>query len=152
MGYIVLAFLTGCMVILSLVINSKLAIRIGVLQGTLINYLVGLAFSTLVFLFNYKYVEISLKHLSNIPLWVYFGGAIGVMIVSINNIVIPKIPTIYSTLLIFIGQIFTGIIIDFILGDSISKGKIIGGLLISLGMMYNFYIDKKYLAVKATNE
>lgn len=152
MGYIILAFITGCMVILSLVINSKLAIKIGVLQGTLINYLVGLTFSILVFLFNYKYVEISLKYLSNIPIWVYFGGAIGVMIVSINNIVIPKIPTIYSTLLIFTGQIFTGITIDFILGDSISKGKIIGGLLISLGMMYNFYIDKKYLAAKATNE
>ncbi|SKC85222.1 DMT family transporter [Maledivibacter halophilus] len=152
MIYIILAFLTGSMVILSLVINSRLAVKIGVLQGTLINYLVGLIFSILVLIFNYSRVDISLKLFSNIPLWFYFGGVIGVIVVSVNNIVIPKIPTIYSTLLIFIGQIFTGIIIDFILGDSISRGKIIGGLLILLGMMYNFYIDKKNLLVKIVDE
>ncbi len=68
------------------------------------------------------------------------------IVVSASNVVIPKIPTMYTTLLIFIGQIFTGIIIDYLRLSSISKGKIIGGLLILLGMLYNSNVDKKQLS------
>lgn len=138
-----MAFLTGCTVILSLVINSKLATKIGIFQGALINYVVGFLFSTLVLLFNYKHIGTAFKAFSDIPFWVYLGGFIGVIVLSINNIVIPKIPTIYSTLLLFIGQLSMGVIIDFSIGNSISIGKIAGGLLILGGMLYNFYIDKK---------
>lgn len=143
MAYIILAFLTGCAVILSLVINSKLAEKIGIFQGALINYTVGLLFSILVLIINYKYIDIAIELFANIPFWVYLGGFIGVIVLSINNIVIPKIPTIYSALLLFIGQLSMGMLIDFFIGNSISMGKIAGGLLILCGMLYNFYVDKK---------
>lgn len=145
MIYVIIAFFTGCMTILSMIINSKLAMRIGVLQGTLINYVVGLLFSVLFLIINYNSINFSIVSFSSIPIWVYLGGFIGVIVVSINNIVVPQIPAIYSTLIIFIGQLFMGIIIDFFIGNSISKGKIIGGLLILGGMFYNSYIDKKNL-------
>jgi transporter family-2 protein len=67
------------------------------------------------------------------------------MVVASSNIVIPKIPTIYSTLLIFIGQIFTGIIIDYFRAGFVSKGKVIGGVLILVGILYNSNVDKKEL-------
>jgi len=67
------------------------------------------------------------------------------MVVIISNIIIPKIPTIYSTLLIFIGQLFTGIVLDYLTGMEISKGKVVGGLLILAGMAYNSMIDRKEL-------
>jgi uncharacterized membrane protein YdcZ (DUF606 family) len=141
--YIILAFLTGCAVILSLVINSKLAEKIGIFQGSLVNYTVGLLFSTLVLIFNYKHINMAIELFIDIPFWVYLGGFIGVIVLSINNIVIPKIPTIYSTLLLFIGQLSMGMLIDFVIGNTISMGKIAGGLLILSGMLYNFYVDKK---------
>lgn len=147
-----MAFFTGCLVILSLVINSKLATRIGLFQGALINYAVGLSFSALILLFNYKDIGIAFKSSSNIPFWVYLGGFIGVIVLSMNNIVIPKIPTIYSTLLLFMGQLFMGIVIDFAIGNSISVEKISGGLLILGGLLYNLYIDKKEVASLITNE
>lgn len=143
MTYIILAFLTGCAVILSLVINSKLAEKIGIFQGSLVNYTVGLLFSTLVLIFNYKHINMAIELFIDIPFWVYLGGFIGVIVLSINNIVIPKIPTIYSTLLLFIGQLSMGMLIDFVIGNTISMGKIAGGLLILSGMLYNFYVDKK---------
>jgi uncharacterized membrane protein YdcZ (DUF606 family) len=141
--YIILAFLTGCAVILSLVINSKLAEKIGIFQGSLVNYTVGLLFSTLVLIFNYRHINMAIELFIDIPFWVYLGGFIGVIVLSINNIVIPKIPTIYSTLLLFIGQLSMGMLIDFVIGNTISMGKIAGGLLILSGMLYNFYVDKK---------
>lgn len=145
MLHIILAFIAGCLVLLSMIINSHLAKRIGVFQGTLVNYIVGLLFTILVLLFRNNAINLSFNSLSKIPFWAYLGGLIGVMVVAISNIVIPKIPTIYSTLLIFIGQLFTGIIIDYFTGNLISKGKIIGGFLVIAGLTYNFNIDKKHL-------
>lgn len=152
MIYIVFAFFTGCLTIISMIINSKLAMKIGALQGILINYIVGLLFSILFLLINLNSMIFSTEVLIHVPVWAYLGGAIGVIGISINNIVVPKIGAIYATLLIFIGQLFMGITIDFFIGNSISKGKIIGGLLILGGMVYNSYIDKKQLSPLTISE
>ncbi|MCY6483062.1 DMT family transporter [Clostridium aestuarii] len=146
MLYIILALISGCLVILSMVINSYLAKKIGVFQGTFVNYTVGLLFTTLILVFKNEFANLSMSALSHIPFWAYLGGVIGVMVVVISNIIIPKIPAIYSTLLIFIGQLFTGLFIDHFTGNLISKGKIIGGFLIIAGLMYNFNVDKKQIA------
>lgn len=152
MTYIVFAFFTGCLTIVSMILNSKLAMRIGVLQGILINYLVGLLFSILFLLLNFSSMDFSTEIFSHVPFWAYLGGAIGIIGISINNIVLPKIGAIYATLLIFIGQLFMGITIDFFIGNSISRGKIIGGILILGGMVYNSYIDKKQFLAVTINE
>ncbi|MCF6460423.1 MULTISPECIES: DMT family transporter [unclassified Clostridium] len=143
MLYVVLALISGCLVILSMVINSHLAKKIGVFQGTFVNYLVGLLFISMILIFKNEFSNLSFNRLSPIPFWAYLGGLIGVSVVAISNIIIPKIPTIYSTLLIFLGQLFTGIGIDYFRGSLISKGKIIGGLFIIAGLIYNFNVDKQ---------
>ncbi|WP_315117834.1 DMT family transporter [uncultured Clostridium sp.] len=142
---IIIAFITGALVILSMVINSSLGKKIGVLQGTFINYIVGLIGIFVVLLIKYGGIGIPFNHLQSVPLWAYLGGAIGVIVVATSNIIIPNIPTIYSTLLIFIGQLGTGIVIDYLTMNMVSKGKILGSILILLGLLYNFYIDKKEL-------
>lgn len=152
MIYISFAFFTGCLTIVSMIINSKLAERIGMLQGILMNYLVGLLFSIIFMMLNFNSMNFSTEIFSNIPFWAYLGGAIGIIGIAINNAVLPKIGAIYATLLIFIGQLFMGITIDFFIGNSISKGKIIGGLLILGGMVYNSYIDKKQFSTLTLNE
>ena len=141
MIYIILSFMAGIMVILSMITNSQLSRRIGVFQGAFVNYGVGLFFAIIVFLITKGYNTIDGSNFLGIPFWGYAGGLIGVIVVSISNVIIPKIPTIYSTLLIFIGQLFCGILLDFYRDGAISKGKVIGGLLILIGMSYNFYVD-----------
>ena len=143
MLYIILAILCGCITIISMVINSHLAKEIGVFQGTLINYVVGLLSTILLIAIVRSPVNLSISSYSKIPLWVFLGGLLGVIVVASSNIVIPKIPTIYTTLLIFMGQLFTGILIDYFRVGFISKGKIIGGFLILLGIIYNSNVDKK---------
>lgn len=147
MMYIILAFISGCLVILSMIINAHLAKKIGIFQGTFVNYTVGLSFIFLIVLFRHSAVNISLNALVRLPFWIYLGGFIGVIVVAVSNKIIPRIPTIYSTLLIFIGQLFAAILIDYFTGHAISKGKIAGGLLICAGLLYNFYVDKKHLDV-----
>jgi transporter family-2 protein len=147
MLYIILAVLCGCITIISMVVNSHLAKKIGVFQGTLINYIVGLIGSILLITIVKGSIDLSLDSYSKLPLLAFLGGVLGVIVVSSSSIVIPKIPTIYTTLLIFIGQLFTGIIIDYFREGFISKGKIIGGLLILLGIIYNSNIDKKEMIV-----
>lgn len=143
--YIILAAITGGLVILSMIINSRLADKIGVLQGTLVNYIVGLTFTLVLVMILKGPKEFITNNLSNVPFYGFLGGFIGVMVVATSNVIIPKIPAIYSTLLIFIGQVFTGIIIDYIRLSSVSKGKIIGGLIIVLGLLYNTNLDKNQM-------
>lgn len=145
MLYIILAIVGGCLTILSMIVNSRLAVKIGVLQSTFINYIVGLFIALILAIFTGSLNNFQINNLNNIPFLAFLGGFIGVMVVAASNIIIPKIPIIYSTVLIFIGQIFTGIIIDYMMEGSVSKGKIIGGSLIILGMVYNSSIDKNKL-------
>ena len=145
MIYIILAVLCGCITIISMIINSHLAKIIGVFQGTLINYIVGLSSTILLITIVKNSMNLSFSSISKIPLWALLGGMIGVAVVASSNIILPKIPTIYTTLLIFIGQLFTGILIDYFRLGFVSKGKIIGGILILLGLIYNSNVDKKEL-------
>ena len=147
MIFIILAILCGCFTIISMIINSRLAKEIGVFQGTLINYVVGLSGTIVLIIIMRNSVNISLSSYSTIPLWAFLGGLLGVIVVASSNIIIPKIPTIYTALLIFMGQLFTGILIDYFRVGFISKGKIIGGLLIILGIIYNSNVDKKEVLV-----
>lgn len=145
MLYIILAILCGCITIISMIVNSHLARIIGVFQGTLINYIVGLVCTIALIIIVKSSTYVLPNHYTNIPLWAFLGGLLGVIVVASTNIVIPKIPTIYTTLLIFMGQLFTGILIDFFKDGFVSKGKIIGGLLIILGLIYNSFVDKKVM-------
>ena len=139
--YIIIALVTGSLVILSMITNSRLSEGVGIFQGVFINYVVGLVVSIIILLFNLKTVSIG----GNIPWWAYAGGLFGLTVVALSNVLIPKIPTIYTTLLIFVGQLFTGMVIDFFTGNTISKGKVIGGILICAGLYYNLRVDKKEL-------
>ncbi|MBU5425052.1 DMT family transporter [Tissierella pigra] len=143
MIYIILAIAGGFLTILSMVVNASLAKRIGVFQGAFINYIGGLIIILLITMGLREYLH--MEALVNIPFYAFLGGALGVVIVASSNVIIPKIPTIYSTLLIFIGQIFTGVIIDYLRLSHVSKGKIIGGLIVVLGILYNSNVDKKQL-------
>jgi transporter family-2 protein len=147
MIYIILAALCGCFIIVSMIINSHLSKKIGVFQGTLVNYIVGLLSTILLIIIARNFINLSLGNYEVIPVWALSGGLIGVIVVASSNIVIPKIPTIYTTLLIFIGQLFTGILIDYLRAGFISRGKIIGGVLILIGIIYNSNVDKKKLAI-----
>lgn len=141
--YIIIAILSGVSIVLSRIINANLAERIGLFQSTFYNFLTGLMFSTIIFLFINENYDLSSLSNFTIPFYAYFGGLIGVFSITLSNYTAPKISAFYMTLLIFIGQIVTGIIIDYFLINELSVGKIVGSIFVTIGLSYNLYIDRK---------
>jgi bacterial/archaeal transporter family-2 protein len=147
---VIASIIAGASIVLARNINSSLANKIGLLEGTSINYIVGLFFSVIFLLISNDFFKLS-TNFKSIPVWAFFGGIIGVIVVAVSNLVTPKISAFYLTLIMFIGQLIAGIIIDYFTQGLISIGKTIGGSLVILGLSYNLLIDKKAPIEKATN-
>ncbi|WP_070000068.1 DMT family transporter [Cellulosilyticum sp. I15G10I2] len=145
MFVIILSFLAGVSIVAARIINANLAKRIGVFEGTFFNYVVGLLFSFTILIFSQETLYPLRANLHNIPWWAYLGGLIGVLIVILSTYMTSKISSFYLTLLVFIGQFFVGIIIDYMRFDLLSAGKILGGFFVLAGLTYNLIIDKKTL-------
>lgn len=139
----ILGILAGVTITIARILNSNLADKLGLLEGTFYNFLVGLLTSILFLLFTKELPLLSTISFFNIPLFAYIGGGIGVLVIFLSNYVTPKISVFYATIIIFVGQLFTGILIDYITLDMIPKGKIIGGLFVLIGLIINILIDKK---------
>ena len=143
LAYLLISVMAGVTIVVGRIVNSTLAEKIGTFQGTLINYIVGLSFSILFLFLSNEKTTISYANINAIPLWAYLGGLLGVIVIILSNYLTPKISSFYFTLLIFIGQLFIGIIIDYFAFHDLSIGKLIGGLFVLIGLTYNLWIDKK---------
>ncbi|MGE7630762.1 DMT family transporter [Bacillus paramycoides] len=148
MLYICIAILVGVSIVVARIINANLATKIGILEGTFFNYITGLFFSVLFLIFSTDSLYISSHTLQSIPFAVYLGGLVGVIVIVLSNYITPKISAFYLTLLIFIGQLFMGTVIDFLLSNELSIGKIVGGILVLLGLTYNLLVDRPIKTVK----
>ncbi len=148
MIYILLAILAGVSIVVSRVINFSLAEKIGVFQGTFFNYVIGLLFSMIFLVVSKEILFIENIQFSAIPWWAYLGGLVGVGVVVLSTYLTPKISAFYLTIFIFLGQLFTGVIVDYFIIDEFSIGKIFGGLLVLMGVVYNLVLDNKKLAVE----
>ena len=69
------------------------------------------------------------------------SAILAIGIVASSNVVIPKIPVVYSAVLIFLGQMVTGLIIDALLLGFFDSYKVCGALLIAGGLLLNARID-----------
>lgn len=139
--YILLAIIAGVSIVLSRIINFNLADKIGVFQGTLFNYIFGLIFSGIFLVLSNENVFKEINTLGDIPWWAYLGGFVGVGVVALSTYITPKISVFYLTIFIFIGQLFIGGVIDYITLHELSMGKVIGGILVLVGLIYNVRLD-----------
>ncbi|WP_055665951.1 DMT family transporter [Desnuesiella massiliensis] len=140
MFYILIAVLAGASIVIGRIINYKLAEEIGLFQGTLVNYIVGLVFAIIFLLVSGESI-VGLQ-ISAVPWWAYLGGITGVIVVVLSSYITPKISSFYLALIVFIGQLFVGIIIDSFSLKSIPVGKIVGGILVLGGLTYNLMLDR----------
>lgn len=141
--YILLALIIGFSVVIATILNGKLAQRIGVVNDIVINFSIGL-FTSAILLLIVKEDIPTLPNLKSIPFYFYIGGLVGLVVIWASNMIVPKIAAAYLVILAFIGQILTSALIDYFYLDLLSKGKIIGGLIILLGLLYNVRVDKIY--------
>ena len=82
---------------------------------------------------TYKnYINISLDKTN---LMMYLGGIIGVFNILILNIIVPRISPVILTLLSFIGQLVSGMVIDAFVYNMFSISKILGCLIVIAGLV-----------------
>lgn len=139
----VLAVLAGVSIVVSRIINANLGDKIGVFSSTFFNYIVGFTISLFILLFTKEVANVTNLPLGDVPFWGYLGGFLGVIVVSLSSVAAPKISAFYMTLFCFIGQLSVGIIIDYVTLGTLSPGKVIGGILVLVGLSYNLNVDKK---------
>lgn len=139
MFYILISIASGIIVVLSRILNTALTKNIGLMESSFFNYLTG--FISALILFFIMKDSIQFSNFTDTTILAYLGGIIGVVIVILSSVVTPKMSTFYISLIIFIGQLFTGIIIDCLTLQTIPINKIIGGLLVVGGLLYNIRID-----------
>jgi bacterial/archaeal transporter family-2 protein len=140
---IIVAIAAGACIVVARNINSILAEKKGLLTSTFFNYVTGFSLSVIFLFISSESIKQSYGLLGTVPLWAYLGGLLGVAVVAISNIVTCKISAFYMSLIIFVGQLFTGIIIDYFALGILSIGKVFGGLLVVAGLIYNLYIDTR---------
>lgn len=142
MIYSLLALLSGVNVAISIMMNARLGAVKGLYRGAFINYLMGLCVS-LPLAFIFTGFNFGLINISWADIFILTGGTLGYIVVLLNNSLTPKIGILYITILLFIGQIATGSLMDMIRGDSVSAGKLVGALLILAGLIYLVKAEKK---------
>ncbi|MFQ9466349.1 MAG: DMT family transporter [Gallintestinimicrobium sp.] len=63
------------------------------------------------------------------------GGMLGVLTVFLYNVVVPKVASFRLTILTFVAQVFTSLVLDVLFGNGYSKATLIGGALVAAGML-----------------
>lgn len=137
--YVLLSIAAGALVALTTSMNAALGKRVSVEGSTLINYAAGLLTSLVLALFMRR---LTVPDLSGLPAFVFLGGALGVCVVLLNCIVLPRVPVVLVTMLLFTGQVLMGMVVDALAGIPLTLGKVLGALLIVAGLVFNVWIDK----------
>lgn len=151
MFYIITAIISGAAVLIARIVNSMLAERIGVFQGTFFNNLTGLIVSIILMLISGDALVTS-KLISQTSWYMYLGGILGVAVVSVSSLMTPKMSAFYFTLFSFVGQLFGAVLIDYVTTGAFSVPKTAGGILVLAGLSYNLMLDSKRASDLNKNE
>lgn len=138
---LLVSFGAGITLVLTRMISADLARSTGAMSGAFITHIFGLPTAIIFFLILGRTTS-NLSVLQSAPWWAYLGGVFGILIVALNNFTVPKISAFQTSLLIFIGQLFSGAVIDKISGVSSSRQLLLGGIIVSAGVILSSIADR----------
>ncbi|MGL5642956.1 MAG: DMT family transporter [Paraclostridium sp.] len=141
--YIFFSFLTGVLIVTSMMLNGELSKRIGTINSVVINYLTATLASIIFYSITLNFIS-NAPTIANTSLVYFLGGVIGVLTTYIFNVIVHKIPTMYTVILRFIGQMLTSAIIDYLYFNIFSIGKVVGCVLFLIGIILNSKSDENY--------
>ena len=135
--FVMVAFLNGVVGILNKMINLRAKQALGMANGTLINYLEATLISFCLLLFAGGSHMADLSYLKTVPPVYLLGGLFGLlsMVLILGGMSGARIS--YSTVVVLIGQLGTGFLIDSALTGKIAPLKIVGILLVVAGVCWD---------------
>lgn len=144
---VLFSLLAGVSIVVSRCINASLGRHTSPLVSCWYNYAVGLLVILPVF-----GVALLLGHTPTFsiaaapPAWSFLGGVIGVGVVVLFNICTPRLAAFRMTLLLFVGQVFTGVLVDIVLSGAFSWQNLLGGVLVAFGLALNALLERRKAA------
>ncbi len=134
---IFIAVFIGANTVLCRYLNALYAKHNGLCMGTLVNYVTGLSTSLLFLLL--AGLPAALPALGPATLRtvaMFFGGAVGVVMVQLLIYVTPRLPAFLSTVLVIVTQLGMGLVLDYAMTGVFSLNKLLGGLMVALGLWH----------------
>lgn len=148
---LLIAALVGANTVVSRYLNSIYARHNGLPMGTLANYVTGLATSLVVLLLMGEPASFQpLAQVTFRTVAMFLGGAVGVGLIQISIYITPRMPAFLATLLIFLSQLGVGLALDFVLTGDFRLGKLLGGLIVLLGLCHYAWVGRRDAAREAT--
>ncbi len=139
---VILAIASGITIVVSRTVNTRLSDKIGAMPGSLVNHAVGLPFAIILLLVSSGGIPTMNIGAPGINPIVYFGGVLGVFNIYLLNVTVPKLSAFRLTVLTFIGQILSSVLIDLFSGRPYSQKSLVGGLIIAAGVILSIAAEQ----------
>lgn len=143
--YLLMGLAAGFLTMTQMSYNSTFANAKGAVFSARQNVISGLLGSVIyaAIFFPSATVE-GFKAIPEVPfLLIIAGGTLACFVVISSNIVVTRIPAVYSSLLMTSGQILTSLLLDAMLYNRFDIYLLLGVICMMAGMFINFYAEKK---------
>ncbi len=144
-----IAIFVGANTVLCRYLNAAYAKYNGLSMATLMNYITGLTAALIVlFIMGEPAAMQPIGALSFRKVMMFLGGAFGVAMVQLLIYITPRIPAFLGSVLIFISQLGTGLALDYAFTGVVGTGKLLGGLLVVLGLAHYSWVNRAPAALQ----
>ncbi|MFI5369025.1 MAG: DMT family transporter [Spirochaetia bacterium] len=138
------ALVSGALPALTFILNSELGRRKGIMRSTRVNFIVGLGTTLVIAAVVRPPVHEAVHALVMAgPFLALGGGLMGVVVVSVMNLVFPRMPAFSSAVLLFSGQALAGVLIDFAADGAFDVRKLVGTLVLLAGLSINGLLTRR---------
>lgn len=157
---LVVGILVGCVLPLQTSANTKLSDRVGSsFASTLTSFIVSGIFSVILVLVMHQNLNLHFDLLIGHPFWVWTSGAFGAICVVGSIIAMPKIGSVQTVIMLVLGQIVTGLLVDHFgffgtTVNSLTLWKLLGAILLLVGVfvVVSLTKDKSNQAAKEASK
>lgn len=111
--FYLLGILAGCCLPLQTSANARLNGRTGSpYRAALISFVVGLVFLAFLLVVTGEGIMLPWATLFALPWWIWLGGVCGVIFLTLNILLFPRIGSVQTVVLPTLGQILMGLVVD----------------------------------------
>ena len=138
---VMVGLLAGCLLGMQPSINGQLGRNLQApLQASLISFASGTAVVLVLLILSGQFPPVFTTSPSRLPWWIWFGGSIGVVLVTTSLIVVPKIGSMPWFAAVITGQTLTAVVLDHfgLLGNPRSAAsplRLLGASLLVAGVL-----------------
>lgn len=137
---IVLGLIGGLSLLVSKGLNNAAANQLGLLRGSVLNYITG-TITALALALTFSGIP-EITRYTSIPGYYYLAGALGLLAMLVSNATLHRLPLIHSTALIITTQLTTALAIDYLIFGIGSWWKVSGAVLVILALVIDGNILK----------